>query len=238
MLSPLAPDRSATATDSERLLGSPDPQHTTAGLLSPIHMLSSPGADGDGSMMTPQVRRRGQVLARMSSLPIGQLYVYPPASLRSQVRHIMHDDNPAGGLRKSRRLAAVVLPLMMIFLTMLIEKHEVTDAAVKTQPQDGRDANAKTQRLSNLALLNRTCAPRMLLSHALSRSQQGRPRVPADAAESQRVLVGAGFPASGLPGLSSIIQHLPGACTPARVSLGFWTTLGAGAAGTHSSAGR
>ena len=95
MLSP-TPSRSGAAKDgdSERLLGSPDPSHP-GGVLSPIHLLSSPGTtEGEGQTL--------------------------------QVRHIMHDDNPAAGLKKSRRLAAVVLPLLMICVTMLIEKHEVT----------------------------------------------------------------------------------------------------------------
>ena len=50
-----------------------------------------------------------------------------------------------------------------------------------------------------------------------------------------RIVVGAGFLASGLTSLSSIFERLPGGCHPIRPNLGFWTSLPAGAAGAAAS---
>ncbi|KAL1500560.1 hypothetical protein AB1Y20_013215 [Prymnesium parvum] len=145
-----------------------------------------------------------------------------------------HDEPPAA-LKRSRLLAAVALPLLMIVLTMLIEKEHVADAAAR-EPRDAREA-AAAQSLSNAALLNRTCAPPLLLSLRLARAPHGRARAPLEGAERLRVLIGAGFPASGLSAVAPLLARLPGACSPARASLGFWTTLGGGTP-PHSAAGR
>jgi len=99
----------------------------------------------------------------------------------------------------------------MIFAGMICQRNGEVAAALQTS-----EASASRRRLPNALLLNRTC-PQQLRA----------PPPPLDRSDAAvRVVIGAGFSHAGLSGLSTMLSMLPGACSPARPALDFWTALG------------
>lgn len=120
-----------------------------------------------------------------------------------------------------QQVFAVMLPLFTIFATICIQKVALEGGA--------SEYSLERQTAQNWVFVNRTCGP--LLSRARLPPPPPNSRA-AHAEESAiRLVVGAGFAASGLNSLSSVLQRVPGACKPSRTSLGFWSTLGASSSG-------
>ena len=129
-----------------------------------------------------------------------------------------------------RRAFALCVPLLMIGITAVIEKFTI----LPTQPPQDSNSGVgvlASQRMQNLMLLNRSCAH---VSPVLSSGAAAS--IPYGSNANPQVVIGAGFTATGLSSLSTTMMRLPGACTPPRVSPGFWTSLGSAAG--HPAAGR
>ena len=107
------------------------------------------------------------------------------------------------------------------------------EVAAAETPEASPEAPRVPQRLLNMALLNRTCAPQLLPYY-----DSGRKLSATEGAERSgvRILVGAGFVASGLNSLNGFMARLPGACKPSRQNAGFWTSFGSGSSGRRSAA--
>ena len=111
-------------------------------------------------------------------------------------------------------------------------------------PEDGDTAPGMVepgvpQRVLNLALLNRSCAPALLTHWESAVNKYSVPTRPATPEESSvRIVIGAGFVASGLNSLSSLMARLPGACKPQRGSVGFWTSFGSNGGSSSSRGGK
>lgn len=127
-----------------------------------------------------------------------------------------------------RTILGTVLPIVFITVGMYIQKtsHAGSRSEEPEAAADVHEAHVP-QRLLNHALLNRSCAPQ-LLAHWDS----GRKLSAQDAESSVRVLVGAGFVASGLNSLAGFMARLPGACKPPRQAVGFWTSFGGSTSGS------
>lgn len=169
----------------------------------------------------------GHETPRLPSLSAAQLCEVEAAALMTP-RSLRPLDDTAPTLKQSRLLAALVLPLLMIAMTILIEKQHVADANASLLLTSRE--NAAALQLANHAFLNRTCP--LVRAHSVIRPRGWE----NSGSEGQRVLIGAGFPGAGLTALTSTLLHLPTACSPARNSQGFWSSLGA--MPSHSSVGR
>ncbi len=137
----------------------------------------------------------------------------------------------AGGLRM-RGVVGYSLPLAMIAATIMLQKYYASSG-------DEDDVNAvpfnssALQREANIALINASCG----WEHARLARKPGfsAPSTSKLGSPGARLLIGAGFPGSGLPALSALVAQLPGACTPQRADLGFWKSHGvSGRSGHHA----
>ena len=135
-----------------------------------------------------------------------------------------------------------VLPIVMITVGMCIQKSTTQqqqeaalaeEHALEEATPEAEEAPRVPQRLLNLALLNRSCGPR-LVAHWAREPSSGRSLAALDssALAGMRLVVGAGFVASGLNSLSEVMFRVPGACKPSRSVVGFWTSLGGGGGGS------
>ena len=90
---------------------------------------------------------------------------------------------------------------------------------------------------------NELCAPVTCIARCTSENAAKLAAMPEEAvpppplAPSLAVDCGAGFVASGLNSLSSLMARLPGACKPQRGSVGFWTSFGSNGGSSSSRGG-
>jgi type II secretory pathway pseudopilin PulG len=129
-----------------------------------------------------------------------------------------------------------VLPLVMISVCIYIQKsqrmgaprvhtderpHAAEPLAAGASPA-GTAGYPLPQRMLNQAFLNHSC-PAALVSHWGAGKESGGVRSSSVAPSGDgavRVIVGAGFVASGLGSLAGVLQRLPGSCRPTRGSSG------------------
>ena len=135
-----------------------------------------------------------------------------------------------------------VLPILMITVGMCIQKNSNSPVSVHSSSEHETEPLVEEsprlpQRLLNLALINRTCAPQ-LIAHYTSKELSGRSlgsfedmSIAGGGTLPRRLLVGAGFGATGLSSLSALMAKVPGACHPVRPAVGLWTSLGGGSGG-------
>ena len=134
---------------------------------------------------------------------------------------------------RSRVAFAVTLPLMMIATTVHIQKLS-SDASMRPSGGDGETVEEIHE--ANYALLNRTCAGGLVPQHRSLRGG-GAALAPGEPAYTgAKVIIGAGFVASGVTTIASVLQSaVPGACQPPRGGIGkesYWTTLATTGTGT------
>ena len=126
-----------------------------------------------------------------------------------------------------RILLGTVLPVVMITMCMFIQKTSHVGSTSQDPEPEHLEPSDLSPRLSpkvrNLALLNRSCAPPLLAHWEHERGAEVSVKT-SDKRSGVRIIVGAGFVASGLNSLNGFMQNLPGACKPSRQSVGFWTS--------------
>lgn len=130
-----------------------------------------------------------------------------------------------------RALLGTVLPIIMITVGMVIQRStRLAALEAEALEQISTVDSGLPQRTSNFLLLNRSCDPSLMHHYSKKGSRFGepfaRPMTAADGDRGARLIVGAGFMATGLSAVSSILARVPGACQPIRANLGFWNGVG------------